>query len=162
MPASSSVLDGINISTPIASAVLRVGTGVLLFVMHGLEGVLQGWAFCWKQQPWGWVDLLTQVGFPIPHILAPAAALTIAMVGVFWTLGFLTRLFAFLMIPVAGCGLLICERLNSEPHAIECWLVLFISIALMMIGSGALSLDGLFSLGSQLKNGKKNSNRLSI
>jgi uncharacterized membrane protein YphA (DoxX/SURF4 family) len=156
---SSSVLDGINLTTPIASAILRIGTGLLLFFMHGLEAVVKGWDFCWKQQPWQWVDVLGQVGMPIPHILAPTAAVMIAMVSVAWVLGFLTRLFSFLMLPVAGIALLVCERLNSEPHAIECWLVLFISLTLMLLGSGGISLDGLFSLGGQPK---KNSNRLSI
>jgi uncharacterized membrane protein YphA (DoxX/SURF4 family) len=159
---SSSLLDGVNLSTPIASAILRVGTGLLLFFMHGLEGVVKGWAFCWQQQPWSWVDLLAQGGLPVPHVLAPAAAIIIGMVSVAWVLGFLTRIFAFAMIPVAGLGLLMCERMNAESHAIECWLILFISLALMLLGSGGISLDGLFSLGGQPKASKKNPNRLTI
>jgi uncharacterized membrane protein YphA (DoxX/SURF4 family) len=159
---SGTPLDGINLSTPIATAVLRVGTGSLLFIMHGLEGIIRAWHFCWKQEPWVWVDILQQCGFPLAHVLAPTAAVIIAGVGVAWTLGFLTRLFAFAMLPVAGGALLVCEKLNSEPHAIECWLVGFISVALLLLGSGGISIDGLFSLGSQMKSSKKSSNRLSI
>jgi uncharacterized membrane protein YphA (DoxX/SURF4 family) len=81
-----------------------------------------------------------------------------------WVLGFFTRLFAVALLPVIAGGLILAEKLNSEPHAIECWLLLFISLALIITGSGGLSLDGLFRLGAEPRSPKKkkNANRLSL
>jgi uncharacterized membrane protein YphA (DoxX/SURF4 family) len=157
----SSPFDGIQITTPVAVAILRIGTGLLLIIMHGLEGLLRGWQFCWRQQAWSWVEQVQSAGLPWAHVLAPTAALVIAGVGVAWVLGFLTRLFALAFIPVVLGALFMAEKLGSEPHAIECWLLLLISLALLLTGSGAISVDKLFKLGARPRK-KKDKNRLSI
>lgn len=157
----SSLFEAIQITTPLAVAILRIGTGLLLFIMHGLEGLVRGWQFCWKQQPWAWVEQVALAGLPLAQVLAPAAAVITAGVGVAWVLGFFTRLFAFAFMPVVLGALFMAEKLNAEPHAIECWLLLFISLALLLTGSGAISVDKLFKLGARPRK-KKDKNRLSI
>jgi uncharacterized membrane protein YphA (DoxX/SURF4 family) len=128
--------------------ILRLGAGTLLFTLHGWRPALDAYHFLWEETPWNWVPAFDAAGMPIPHLLAPAAALVIAAVGISWILGFLTRFFSALLIPIciASFGMV----RQFEPAAVESvYLYLLVAITLMLFGSGAVSLDGLFRLGAR-------------
>lgn len=134
--------------------VLRLGAGLLLLSRHGLSAASDAYHFLWQEQPWDWVPAFDAAGLPMAHLLAPAAALLIASVGISWTLGFLTRFFAALFIPICLASFTIVRQV--DPAAVESvWLYLHVAFTLMLFGSGAVSLDGLFNWGS--KSGKKTS-----
>lgn len=129
-------------------AILRIGSGVLLLTRHGWTAAVDASQFLWKEQPWDWVRFLADAGVPYPHLTAPVVALVVAAVAVCWTVGFLTRFFAVLFLPVVVGALFLAEKAAS-PLAEAAWLYLLVSVTLVLFGSGAVSIDGLFRLGER-------------
>jgi uncharacterized membrane protein YphA (DoxX/SURF4 family) len=127
-------------------AILRIGTGTLLLVRHGIGGVTGAYEFFWKEKPWAWVGMFHEAGLPYAHLVAPLTAVIVGAVGLFWVLGFLTRLFAAAFLPVVITVLVIAHKTGSVLTE-TAWLYLFISITLLLFGSGAISVDQLFRFG---------------
>jgi uncharacterized membrane protein YphA (DoxX/SURF4 family) len=63
-----------------------------------------------------------------------------------WVIGFLTRLFAVIFLPVVITALVILQKAGSV-QVEAAWLSLFITVTLLLYGSGAVSVDQLFRLG---------------
>ena len=129
-------------------AILRIGAGVSLAWFHGWPGVKSGCQFLWQEKPWEWVKVLDEARVPLPHLVAPAIALVVAGVALSWTLGFVTRLFSALFVPVAIGAIVIAHRLAS-PEIETGVLYLAIAFTLLLFGSGNVSLDFFFKLGSR-------------
>jgi uncharacterized membrane protein YphA (DoxX/SURF4 family) len=134
-------------------AVLRIGAGVLLLSRHGWDAAQGAYEFLWKEQPWAWVLAFSEAGMPYPTLLAPAVAIVVAAVAVSWCVGFLTRLFSVVFMPVAIGVILHAGPLYTE----RCWLYLLIAFTLLLFGSGSLSIDQLFRLGERWGQPKKRS-----
>ncbi len=133
-------------------SLLRIGTGLVLFFYYGLEAMMRGWQFALKQVPWTFAaDLERAAILPAPKVFAVLVAIIVVGVSVSWTLGFLTRLFAALFIPVIIGGMVVGERLSIPGHGELGMLYLLIALSLLISGSGTVSLDTLFKLGSGLK-----------
>lgn len=130
--------------------ILRIGAGVLLAVKHGWQAAIDGYQFVWKEMPWDWVTALGELKVPYPHIVAPAAAVVLCAVSLSWMAGFLTRLFAVVFLPL-GIGALVLAQKAHHPMVETCWLYLLVAATLLLFGSGNLSLDGVFKLGSRFK-----------
>jgi len=126
--------------------VLRAGAGLLLMYRHGWQAVRDAYHFLWNEQPWTWVTLVKDAGLPLPHLLTPVLALVVTAVALSWITGFLTRLFAFLFLPLCGAFVLFASRAGSDA-AETGGLYLLTSLTLLMFGSGAISLDQLFRIG---------------
>lgn len=124
-------------------AILRIGTGVLLLTQHGWVAALGAYEFLWQEKSWDWVKAFSDAGFPYPTLVAPAVAIMVAGVALSWCVGFLTRLFAVIFMPVV-IGVLIKGPAENVELA---WLYLLVSFTLLLYGSGALSIDRLFRLG---------------
>jgi uncharacterized membrane protein YphA (DoxX/SURF4 family) len=135
-------------------AVLRIGTGLLLLARHGIAAVIAAYHFLWHEQEWGWAKGFAEAGLPYPHLAAPAAALIVAAVGISWSIGFLTRFFAIVFLPVVITAIGVFTRLGS-PHLEAAWLYGLITFTLLLFGSGAISLDKLFHLGGRLSTPKR-------
>ena len=127
-------------------AIVRIGAGSLLMVRHGFSAAVSAYHFLWQEQPWNWVTLFRDAGLPYAHLLAPFVALIVAMVALSWIIGFLTRLFAVLFLPVVITVLVLLQQAGSV-QVEAAWLYLFISVTLLLFGSGAVSVDQLFRLG---------------
>lgn len=127
-------------------AIVRIGTGTLLMTRHGFGAALSAYQFFWKEQPWAWVPAFHDAGLPYPHLIAPLTALLVAGVALSWIVGFLTRLFAVLFLPVVITALVILQKAGSV-QVEAAWLYLFITVTLLLYGSGAVSVDQLFRLG---------------
>lgn len=136
-------------------AFLRVGAGLILLLYYGLGAAVQGYEFVWNGKPWEWVKLLTDAGFPMPHILAPVAGGITVITAVSWTVGFFTRLFSVLFLPVALGAIVLVERLNVPVHEPFVYSLVLITLTLMLYGSGYVSIDGLFKLVDRPKKKKK-------
>lgn len=128
------------------TAILRIGTGLLLMTRYGLGAVQNAYHFFWQEKPWAWVPAFHEAGMPYAHLLAPVVALLIVAVAISWTLGFLTRLFAVIFLPVVITTLVVLQHAGS-PRVEAAWLYLIITVTLLMFGSGTLSVDQLFHLG---------------
>lgn len=134
--------------------ILRIGAGALLFLSHGWRGAWGAYEFLWQEKNWDWVQRFNEAGLPYPHLVAPAVAIAVAAVGISWSLGFLTRLFALLFIPIV-IGFIITAQGAGSPLAEIGWLYLLVSFTLLLFGSGAISLDKLFHLGENWGSSKK-------
>ena len=137
--------------TPLSSlfqtaAILRIGTGLLLMTRYGLDAVQNAYHFFFQEKPWAWVPAFHEAGLPYAHLLAPIVALIIVAVAVSWTIGFLTRLFAFAFLPVVITTLVVLQHAGS-PRVEAAWLYLIITVTLLLFGSGTVSVDQLFRLG---------------
>jgi uncharacterized membrane protein YphA (DoxX/SURF4 family) len=92
------------------------------------------------------VTLVKDAGLPLPHLLTPVLAVVVAAVALSWITGFLTRLFAFLFLPLIGAFVIFAGRAGSD--AVETGgLYLLASLTLLLFGSGSISLDQLFRIG---------------
>ncbi|HBJ85490.1 MAG TPA: hypothetical protein DDZ88_16755 [Verrucomicrobiales bacterium] len=127
-------------------AIVRIGTGTLLMTRHGFSAALSAYQFFWKEQPWAWVTAFHDAGLPYPHLVAPLTALLVAGVALSWIIGFLTRLFSVIFLPVVITALVILQKAGSV-QVEAAWLYLFITVTLLLYGSGAVSVDQLFRLG---------------
>ncbi len=128
-------------------AIVRIGAGTLLMTRHGFGAALGAYQFFWKEQSWAWPTLFHDAGLPYPHLLAPLVAVVVAGVALSWMLGFLTRLFSVVFLPVVITALVFLQK-AGVPQGETAWLYLFITVTLILFGSGAVSLDQLFRLGS--------------
>lgn len=131
-----------------SSAVLRIGSGLVLMTRHAWDGLFDAYEFVWKEVPWPWVTGFAGVGVPVPHLLAPAAALLLFAIALAWIAGFLTRFFALLLFAMAALALAFAHD-DHAAFAELCWLYLLIAFTLILFGSGSLSLDRLFRFGAE-------------
>ena len=65
-------------------------------------------------------------------------------------LGFVTRLFSAVFVPVVVGGMIVAQRLDA-PQLETCALYLPVALTLVLFGSGNVSLDFFFKLGRQPK-----------
>jgi len=131
-------------------ALLRIGAGLVLLIRHGWSSLLEAYQFVWNETPWNWITVFAEEGVPLPGFAAPAAALFIFLVALFWIVGFLTRLSSAAMISLVVPALLYAE--GDYPVFSElCWLYLLISFSLLISGSGAFSLDRLLKRDAKSK-----------
>lgn len=135
-------------------AIVRIGAGTLLMTRHGFAAAMGAYQFFWQEKAWAWPTLFHDAGVPYPHLLAPAVAVVVAGVALSWILGFLTRLFAVVFLPVIITALVLLQKAGA-PQAETAWLYLFITVTLILFGSGAVSLDKLFRLGANWGGGSR-------
>ncbi|MFO1481869.1 MAG: DoxX family protein [Verrucomicrobiaceae bacterium] len=129
-------------------ALLRIGAGLMLLTRHGFNSAVNAYHFLWHEKPWDWVPAFHEAGMPYPHLIAPLVALIVTAVAACWVLGFLTRLFAVIFTPVIVTVLVLAYKTGASSLQVEAaWLYLFITITLLLYGSGAVSIDQLFRLG---------------
>jgi uncharacterized membrane protein YphA (DoxX/SURF4 family) len=138
-------------SSPLSSllqtaAILRIGTGLLLMTRYGIDAVQNAYHFFFQEQPWAWVPAFHEAGMPYAHLLAPVVAILIVLVALSWIIGFLTRLFACVFLPVVITTLVVLQHAGS-PRVEAAWLYLIITVTLLLFGSGSVSVDQLFRLG---------------
>lgn len=149
---SSSSPSSSSAQSPLGSlfktiAIVRIGAGTLLMSRHAFAAAMSAYQFFWQEKSWAWPTLFHDAGLPYAHLLAPVVALVVAGVALSWILGFLTRLFAVVFLPIIITALVFLQRAGL-PQAETAWLYLFITVTLILFGSGAVSLDKLFRLGA--------------
>jgi uncharacterized membrane protein YphA (DoxX/SURF4 family) len=132
------------------SAILRIGTGIMLMSRHAWEGIWNAYQFLWKEQPWHWVVTFAEEGVPVPYLAAPFAALLLFVVALAFIVGFVTRLFAAILLSLCCIALLFAQN-DYAAFSELCGLYGLISFTLLLFGSGAVSLDQLITLGSRSK-----------
>lgn len=138
------------------ASVLRIGAGLVLLTRHSWEAALKAYQFVWKELPWDWVPIFVEQGVPMAHLAAPTTAAILLVVSLSWITGFLTRFSAALMIALCAAALGFAST-DYGAFSELCWLYLLTAFTLTLFGSGAISLDQLFRIGSRW--GKKSPNR---
>ena len=131
-------------------SILRIGAGATLMAFHGWPGAVGAYSFLWKEKAWSWVPVFEQAGLPFAHLIAPLVAVVLALVALSWIIGFLTRLFSFFAIPLALGAMMLAKQVDPT-HLESSFLYLAIAITLLLFGSGNVSIDWFFQLGSRKK-----------
>lgn len=123
---------------------LRLGAALVLLYQHVWSQIPLAFQALWNAKTWSMIDLFTKAGLPGAKLLALLTVALTALVSIGWLLGFLTRVCAFMLMPVALGALLVCNR-NGIPSGSEISLLyFFIAITIAYSGPGWLSLDALF------------------
>ncbi|HEY2573257.1 MAG TPA: DoxX family protein [Verrucomicrobiaceae bacterium] len=133
-----------GIGAALGATPLRIGAGLVLLCRHVWSQLPLAFQALWNGKAWDTIDLLTRSGMPFPKFLALATALIVTAVTVGWLLGFLTRVCAFMLMPVALGALMVCNRTENPAGSELSVLYLFISVTVACFGPGPLSLDVLF------------------
>ena len=136
-------------------APLRIAAGLILFLYFGLPAALQGYQFVWNGMPWNWVEMMTNAGFPAPKFFAPIAGGITVVTSVGWMLGFFTRLFGVVFLPVVLGAAVVVEKSGQQAYEPFVYLLFFVTVAMVLYGSGVFSLDQLFKLVERPKKKKR-------
>ena len=123
---------------------LRLGAAFLLLHQHVWSQLPQAVQALWNAKSWDVIGAVTQSGLPFPKFLALAATVIVVLVTAGWLLGFLTRVCAFLLLPVTLGALLVCNSTGDAAGAETSLLYFFIAVTIMLAGPGWLSLDAIF------------------
>jgi uncharacterized membrane protein YphA (DoxX/SURF4 family) len=123
---------------------LRVGAGLTLLYLHVWHQAQQAFRYVWYRQAWDVVDVVKKSGLPLASVLAVGGIVISLLVALSWILGFATRFFSLLFLPVMLGALWIANKTAELNGAEVCLLYFFISVALLVHGSGRISLDALF------------------
>lgn len=133
--------------TPLIGTIpLRIASAAVLLYLHAWHHTQSGWQFLWHQQPWELPLLLAKAKFPYVNPLAIATVAISFAVTVSWLIGFLTRLFSLLFIPVLLGAILAANRLEEYAAAETAMLYVLIAITLVVTGSGWFSVDTVFEM----------------
>jgi len=133
-----------GIAASIGVTPLRIVAALVLLYQHVWSEVPLAFQALWNGKPWDVIDLVSRAGMPLPKFLALATALVVTLVSAGWLVGFLTRVCAFLLLPVALGALIVCNRNDHPPGSELSILYFFIAVTVACYGPGWLSLDALF------------------
>jgi putative oxidoreductase len=116
-------------------AALRLGVATI-FIRHGAQKLFVfGLA--------GVTGAFTQMGVPLPGVVGPVIAILEFFGGIALLLGFLTRLIALgFVFDMLGAILLVLLKNGFSHYELE-FLLLMSSLALVITGAGAISVDAL-------------------
>jgi putative oxidoreductase len=109
---------------------LRIALGVLF--------IIAGWAKV--SHVAGVVGLWQRLHLPFPHVFGPIHAVVEFGGGILLLAGLFTRVVGFLL-AVDMLGALFLVKIHTPTFIQQEWLALWISLALLAVGAGSLSLD---------------------
>ncbi|HEY3784419.1 MAG TPA: DoxX family protein [Steroidobacteraceae bacterium] len=134
----------------VALLVLRLGAGLSLFIVFGLQKVHDLWQFLHTGQ-WTFVDFNRRVGLPVPVLVAVLQTLNESVLAVLLAVGLLGRVPAgFLTLGFAGATYYSLKA--DEPIWMLAAYFFLMFLTLLVSGPGRFSLDSL--LRSQLAKSK--------
>src|SRR5579864_8149948 len=111
---------------------LRIGLGVLF--------ILAGWGKV--SHVAGVVGLWQRLHLPLPHVFGPIHAIVEFGGGILLIAGLWTRLVG-LLLAVDMLGALLLVKIHTRTFIQQEWLAFWMSLALLAVGAGRLSLDAL-------------------
>ncbi len=126
---------------PLGLLFLRAGAGIFLTFFHGWRKIGSLFAHLTSNEPWGFIDTVSSLGFPFPLFFATLAAVIEFVGGLFLASGFLTR-FASFFIALTMC-VAVYRHLISDMRFELAALFLLISFYFLVRGPGRYSLDRL-------------------
>ena len=133
-----------GVAASIGVTPLRIGAALVLLYQHVWSQIPLAFQSLWNGKAWDMIDLLTRAGLPFPKFLALMTAVIATLVSVGWLMGFLTRVCAFMLMPVTLGALIVCNRNGNSSGSEISLLYFFIAVTVAYSGPGWLSLDALF------------------
>ena len=119
---------------------LRIGTGLSLFLIFGLQKLQAGWAYTHTAQ-WPFVDFNRKIGLPLPVFFAYVQTLNESFGALFLALGLWSR-YSAAALSIGFAAATLCSMKAAEPWltAAYFWMIF---TSLLLTGPGRFSFDGL-------------------
>lgn len=127
--------------TEIGILVLRLGFAALLIGFHGWSRLGRAIGYVAYGQPWTFVNVVERLGFPIPSVFAVLSASAESIGALLVAVGLFTR-WASAIIAINMAVGLFNEASKGDPLELPA-LYLVGALAIMLLGPGRWSLDGL-------------------
>ena len=121
--------------------VLRLGVASLLLGFHGWTRLGRAIGYVFYEQPWTFVDLVERLGFPMPAVFAVLSATAESVGALLVAVGLFTR-WASALIAINMAIALFNEASKGDPLELPA-LYLLGAVAILLLGPGAWSLDGV-------------------
>jgi putative oxidoreductase len=121
--------------------VLRIGVGVSLLLLFGLQKLYDGWAFLHTGQ-WQFVDFNRKIGLPAPVLVATLQTFNESICALLLACGYFTRFAAGSLafgFAVATC----CSLKAAEPAWMMAGYFCIMFTTLLLTGPGRVSIDYL-------------------
>ena len=118
---------------------MRLGYAALLLAFHGAPRFLHALQFVARGEPWGFVDLVGQMGLPFASAFAVASAASESIGSVLVAAGWWTRLAASTIV-INMTVALIHEAAKGDPIELPA-LYLLGALAVLIAGAGRFSVD---------------------
>lgn len=125
---------------------LRIASAAVLLYLHTWQHVRSAWQFLWHQQPWDLPGIVAKAGLPYAPVIAITVAVIAFVVSLSWLIGFLTRFFSVLFIPVLLGAIFVANRLEDYAYGESAMIYLLIAVTLVITGSGWFSVDTVFEM----------------
>lgn len=135
--------------------VLRIGAGITMLYMHGINHTLAAWQSMWNHVTWNVPQALQESGLPYPNQLAIASAAILIWTCVSWILGFAVRFSSAVFLPLAVGSLLVANNFSLSGHAEASILYIFVALTLLINGAGLISVDALFNMSKRSSSSPK-------
>lgn len=147
---------GHGLSIGAGLAILRVGFGLMLAFVHGWQKLADAARFLFEGHAWGFVGLVSSLGFPMPAFFAVCAALGESAGALCVACGFLTRASAAAVTITMVVAAYTSARTGTSIELACLYAIPFTAVAIT--GPGKFSLDSLLNrsrLLTRSKPGKK-------
>jgi len=119
---------------------LRIGAGLSLFLIFGLQKLQAGWAYAHTGE-WPFVDFNRKVGLPLPVFFAYAQTLNESFGALFLALGLWSR-YSAAALSVGFAAATMCSMKAVEPWLTAAYFCMIFT-SLLLTGPGRFSLDAL-------------------
>ena len=118
---------------------MRLGYAALLLAFHGGPRFLHAFQFVARGEPWGFIDIVGQMGWPFASAFAVASALSESIGAALVAAGWWTRV-AAASIVINMTVALIHEAAKGDPIELPA-LYLLGALAILIAGAGRFSVD---------------------
>ena len=136
-------LSGLPASSDRGLLVLRIGFLVLLVGLHGGTRFLRAFEYAVWGEPWTFVGLVAQLGFPLAPLFAVLSALSESVGAVLVGIGLFTR-WAAAVIVVNFVVAVVNEAAGGQSVELAA-LYLLVALVIAVTGPGAYAVDGLWA-----------------
>lgn len=131
--------DEDSLASALGLALLRVGSGALIFVIHGLHKLEGGITYLQHGTPWKLAEEVAEMGTPAPVAAAFFATLVQFVSSLALVAGWHTRVNAALLTGVLGGAIVQNLQAGRDPQL--ALLYTLVTAAFVLLGGGRYSLD---------------------
>jgi len=119
---------------------LRLGVGLSLLLIFGLQKLQAGWAYAHTGQ-WPFVDFNRKIGLPLPVFFAYVQTLNESFAALFLALGLWSR-YSAAALSIGFAAATLCSMKAAEPWLTAAYFCMIFT-SLLLTGPGGFSIDAL-------------------